>query len=81
MVIKKMETIGPFKKEMEVLTEIHSMVTSDTTPITPIHEETMDTRSAAIMKIVIGLPNDFLKLNMRVFPETMVSLLIETNRK
>ena len=76
-----MDTIGPLRKEISVFTEIHSMVTSATTPITPIHEETIETSRAVIINIVNGLPNVFLKLNIKVSPETMVNLLMATRRK
>tara|TARA_R110002094_G_scaffold220224_1_gene192705 strand:- start:39 stop:413 length:375 start_codon:yes stop_codon:yes gene_type:complete len=79
--IKKIEITGPLRKEIEVFTDIHSIVTSATTPITPIHEETMETSNAVIMKMVTGFPNAFLKLNISVSPETIVNLLIEIRRK
>jgi len=81
MVIKKIEITGPFKKEMDVLTDIHSIVTSATTPITPITEDTMETTNAITIKIVMGFPNVFLKLCINVSPETIVNLLIATRRK
>ena len=70
-----------FKNEIEVLTEIHSIVTSATTPITPIQEDTIETNKAPIIKTVIGFPKTCLKLYIKVLPETIVNLLIATNKK
>ena len=79
--MKKMAMMGLLRKEIEVLTDIHSMATSATTPITPIQDDTMETSRAAMMKMVTGFPKDFLKLYIRVSPETIVNLLIPTKRK
>lgn len=79
--IKNTAIIGLFRNEIEVSTANHSVVTSATTLITPMQEDTIETKSPNIIKIATGLPNAFRKLYIKVSPVTMVSLLIAISRK
>ena len=64
-----------------MFTFTQSNTTSAITPIIPIHEDTIEIKSARIIKMVIGFPKYLLKLNNKVCPETIVNLLIAAIKK
>ena len=63
-----MEMTGPLRKEIEVFTDIHSIVTSATTPMTPIQEETMETNQGGNNENGQGSPKCLFKIIHQGFP-------------